>query len=193
IALTIAMLIALLPLSIVAERKRGKLEQLSRQVAELERQFKNDPIKQRVEARKLLKRHQVSPWAKIAVLAMQALVFILLYQVFLGGINPGKLGDLYHGIRRPDIVNTMFLGFDIATRNFWWAIGVGVVLFVEIAVSQAQRQHALERRDVFYRYFFPITATIVLMQLPMVKSLFILTTIACSVVLFALRKGMTTT
>ncbi|MDO8462842.1 MAG: YidC/Oxa1 family membrane protein insertase [bacterium] len=191
IELTVIMRLALLPFSVLAEHKRGKLETLSRAIEEIKRQFKNDPIKQRVEARKLLRQHKINPWAKIVVLGVQVLVLLVLYQVFLGGIDPAKLVDLYDGVRRPDIINTMFLGFDVALRNTWWAVGVGAMLFLEIAITQAPRRHALERRDVFYRYFFPIAAAVLLAYLPMVKSLFILTTMAFSAVIFGLRQGMT--
>lgn len=191
IELTVAMRLLLLPLSVLSERKRGKFEALSEKVAELRGQYKNDVVKLRAETRKLLRAAKVSPWAKIVVLGVQVLVLVLLYQVFLGGLNAGKLNDLYAWVWHPDIVHTVFLGFDIAARNIWWAVGVGVLLFIEIVVTQYSRRHALERREAFYRYAFPVAATIILAQLPMVKSIFILTSMAFSAVLFALRKGMT--
>lgn len=192
VELTVALRLMLLPISLISERKASVLESLSDRLAETEKNFKNDPVKQREETRKLLKKHRVSPWAKMLVLGVQVLVLVLLYQVFVGGLQPAKLVDLYTAVRRPDFVNTMFLGFNVALRNVWWAIAVGVLLFVEIVIAQRERRHTLERRDVFYRYAFPIAATVILLKLPMVKSLFILTSMAFSAILFGVRKGVTT-
>jgi hypothetical protein len=133
----------------------------------------------------------VNPWAKIVVLAVQVLVFLLLYQVFVGGMDTQKFSDLYAFLRRPDFINTNFFGFDVAARNVWWALAVGVLLFVEIAVVQYQRRHLLHRRDILYRYVFPIASVIVLSRLSMVKSIFILTSMAFSALLFGVRKGVT--
>ncbi|MBI4450290.1 YidC/Oxa1 family membrane protein insertase [Candidatus Uhrbacteria bacterium] len=190
--LTVAIRLLLLPLSILSERKAAMLASLSQRIDSTVAHFKNDPVKQREEARRILKEHRVNPWAKAIVLAVQVLVLVLLYQVFVGGLRSEKLVDLYAFVRRPDFVNTIFFGFDIALRNRWWAFAVGVVLFLEIVIAQRERRHILERRDVFYRYAFPIVAIVALSMLPMVKSIFILTSMACSAILFGVRKGVTT-
>lgn len=191
IELTVALRLALLPLSLVSERKATMLERLSDRIAEMTANFKNDPVKQREETRKLLRQHRVNPWAKMVVLGAQVLVLVLLYQVFLGGLQAAKLGDLYASVRRPDYVNTMFFGFDVGQRNLWWAIAVGALLFIEIVIAQRGRRNTLERRDVLYRYLFPLTAVLILVRLPMVKSVFILTSMAFSAILFGARKGVT--
>ncbi len=191
IALTILIRLLLLPLSILSERKAVRLASLSKKIAEAAAHFKNDPVKQREVARRLLKEQKVNPWAKAVVLAVQVLVLVLLYQVFVGGLRVEKLNDLYPFVRRPDFVNTMFVGFEVGQRNLWWAVAVGVILFLEIIAVQRERRHTLERRDVLYRYVFPIASIIVLSKLPMVKSLFILTSMAFSAILFGIRKGVT--
>jgi YidC/Oxa1 family membrane protein insertase len=191
IELTLAIRVLLLPFSIVSERKQALIEEISRKYAGIQKTFANDSVKQRAEVRKLLRTHRVNPWAKVVVLGVQILVFVLLYQVFLGGMDTRKFDDLYSFLRRPDFVNTDFLGFDVAVQNVWWAVAVGVFLFAEIAVIQYQRRPLLHRRDVLYRYVFPIVSVLILMQLPMVKSIFVLTSMAFSVLLFGIRKGVT--
>lgn len=189
IELTLIVRIVILPFSIISERKRSRLEAVSDRIAAVGRQFKNDRVKQREETRKILKEERVSPWSKVIAIAAQLLVFVILYQVFLGGLRPEKLVDLYPSVRRPDVINTMFVGFDIAVRNLWWALAVGVLLFAEIAVEQASRRHTLDRRDVFFRYAFPFAVILVLSRLPMVKSLFLLTTMAFSATLYGVWRG----
>jgi YidC/Oxa1 family membrane protein insertase len=191
IELTILIRVILLPLSIISERKASRLAMISKQIASATAQFKNDPIKQREVTRRILKEQKVNPWAKAVVLAVQILVLVLLYQVFLGGLRSTKLNDLYGFVRRPDFVDTSFFGFDVGARNLWWAVAVGVILFLEIVIAQRERRHTLERRDILYRYAFPVAAAVVLAKLPMVKSLFILTSMAFSAILFGVRKGVT--
>lgn len=190
IELTLAVRIILLPLSLISEHKTGILESLSRKLEGVIHDFKSDPIHQREEIRKILKSHHVNPWAKVVTLGVQVLVLILLYQVFMGGLGTQKLDDLYSFVRRPDFVNTTFLGFNVAARNLYWALAVGVLLFIEIAVEQHARRNILKQRDLFYRYAFPIVSVIILSRLPMTKSLFILTSMGFSVILFGIRKGM---
>jgi len=191
IELTVLIRIVLLPLSLVSERKAARLSALSQEIAESTAHFKNDPVKQREETRRILRKNRVNPWAKVVVLGVQVLVLVLLYQVFVGGMRTAKLVDLYPFVRKPDFINTLFLGFDVAARNVWWAVAVGVVLFIEIIIAQREHRQTLERRDVFYRYAFPIASAVVLAQLPMVKSIFILTSMAFGALLFGVRKGVT--
>lgn len=191
IELTLAVRIILLPLSLISEHKTGILESLSRKLEGVMRDFRGDSIRQREEIRKILKTHHVNPWAKVVTLGAQVLVLVLLYQVFLGGLSAHKLDDLYSFVRRPDFVNTVFLGFNVAARNLYWALAVGILLFIEIAVEQHARRNLLKQRDLFYRYAFPIVSVIVLSRLPMTKSLFILTSMGFSAMLFGIRKGIT--
>jgi membrane protein insertase Oxa1/YidC/SpoIIIJ len=191
IILTVVMRVLLLPLSVIAERNRGKIEALSERIADLGKHFKNDPVKLREETRKMLRANHLNPWAKAAVLGVQALLFLLLYQVFIRGLNAAQLGDLYAFVVRPEAVNTMFLGFDVAMKSNGWAIAVGVLLFVQIVIAQIPRKHALERKDVWFRFGFPISVALILAQLPMVKSLFVLTSMGFSAFLFSIRKGVT--
>jgi len=190
IELTVMVRLVLLPFSILSERKRSRLAALSERIEAVTKHFKNDRVKQREETRKLLKAHRVNPWAKVVALGAQLLVFLLLYQVFLGGLTDAKLLDLYPSVRRPDLVNVMFLGFNVARPNIWWAIAVGVLLFLEIVIDQASRRHTLDRRDIFYRYAFPLAVVLVLTQLPMVKSLFLLTSMAFSAMLYGVWRGV---
>lgn len=191
IELTVLVRIILLPLSIISERKQATIEAVSKKFGEIQEAFKNDPVKQRQEGRKLLRAHRVSPWAKILVIGVQVLILVLLYQVFLGGMDPRKFDALYAFVQRPDFVNTDFFGFNAAQPSWWWSGAVGVLLFIEISVVQYQRRNLLHRRDLLYRYAFPIASVFVLQQLAMVKSLFILTSMLFSAILFGVRKGVT--
>ena len=187
IILTLLLRVALLPLNILAERSKALYAKIEGQIEKLSEQFKNDPVERRERIRKLLKANHVNYWAKSFMLSIQGLVLILLYQVFIGGFNAPKLRELYSGILRPDYVNTQFFSFDIASRDWWWAATVGLILFLEIRFVNSKKGGPATASDAMYSVGFPLLTFLVLAALPMVKSLFILTSIFFSFMISFLR------
>lgn len=190
IFLTIILRIALLPFTVASVRNEGFYEKLDEQVKKIRRAFKNDPVLQKQEIRDFLHKNRIHPWAKAVVLGVQILVLVLLYQVFLGGINFNKLIELYPWISRPDFVNTNFLGWEIGERyTYFWPAIVAVVLYLEIYFEQRPRHGSLMNSDLVYRYFFPLISFLALYILPIAKSIFILTSLLFSLMMgWILRK-----
>ncbi|KKR48696.1 MAG: Membrane protein insertase, YidC/Oxa1 family [Candidatus Magasanikbacteria bacterium GW2011_GWC2_40_17] len=187
IILTIGLRLVLLPFSIVSERNKIKYNKLSEKVGEMQKDYKKDPEALKEKVRELLKKSKVNPWAKILVLAIQALMLVLLYQVFIGGIARYKLNVLYPTVEKPEIIYTQFYGFELGIRDWRWAAVVGLVLFAENYLIQ--RKVKPNRSEQLYAIFFPIMSFLLLWALPMVKSIFILTSLAFSYFL-SLFKGM---
>jgi YidC/Oxa1 family membrane protein insertase len=185
IALTLVIRVALLPLSFLSERSALAYDLLQEKIRAIEAESSSDPVFKKERVRALLKKNRVSPWAKVAVLAVQLLVLIVLYQVFLGGINK-QLDAVYPWIQRPEVINTIFFGFEIGERSIGWAATVGLFLLFEIGFSLKRRAH-VDRSDLAYLLLFPFFVFCVLWYLPMVKSLFILTSLLFSLFLGALR------
>jgi YidC/Oxa1 family membrane protein insertase len=190
IFLTIALRIALLPFTVASVRNEEVYEQMNKKVEVIKKAFKNDPVMQRQEIREFLRKNSIHPWAKAIVLGVQVLVLVLLYQVFLGGINYTKLTELYSWVVRPDFVNTGFLGFDIGERrSLLWPALVGIVLYFEIHFEQRKRKSTLLGSDIVYKYFFPFFSFLALYILPIAKSIFILTSLVFSITMgWTLRK-----
>lgn len=189
--LTIFLRVALLPLTIIAEftevRRQKAVAEASRALAA----FKGDRIAQREEARKIIRRYHISPWAKVLTLAIQLLVFILLYQVFIGGINGQRfVKTLYTNVDLPGTINSNFYGFNIGhVHDPWWAGLAALYLVVSIYLEHRRGgQRQWEGAEVFYLVSFPIFTFAVLWWLPMVKSLFILTTMLFSDTIKAVRR-----
>jgi len=190
IELTIALRFVLLPLSILDERNRFRFEKLDRRIQEIERDFKADQVLKKEKIRELLKEQKVNYWSKVLVLGVQLLVLILLYQVFLGGIRFTSHEELYSWVATPIVVNTTFLGFDLAARSLLWPGIVGGLLFAEIYTVQKQREHLVTRSDVMYLFLFPALSFVVLWMLPMVKSVFVLTSMLFTMLIFGVRKAI---
>jgi YidC/Oxa1 family membrane protein insertase len=181
IYLTIILRIVLLPFTFFAQRNKVRYEMLSKEIRKISEDYKHDPEQAKQEARDAMKRYKIRPWAKAVVLSVQALVLVLLYQVFLGGIN-NKFDDLYVSVPSPDFINLTFWGINLGERNFYLALFIGVVLFVEIAYNQKLQKNLLSESDAFFKYLFPISSVVVLAMLPAVKSVFILTSILFTVI-----------
>jgi YidC/Oxa1 family membrane protein insertase len=188
IELTVLLRFILLPLSILDERNRYRYEKLDRHVEAIKRDFKDDPIKMKEKVRELLRQHKVNYWSKIGLLGIQLLVLILLYQVFLAGVRFTRHEVLYSWVQAPAEVNTMFLGFDVGRHSLFWAGTVAGLLFLNIYTIQKQREHLVTKSDVMYLLTFPLMTLILLALLPMVKSLFILTSMLFTMAVFAFRK-----
>lgn len=188
IYLTVLLRVVLLPLSILTERSIAKNEEVEAEIVKLAKEFNYDKVAQKQEIRKRLKMKRIQPWAKALSLGIQALVFLLLYQVFIGGIIGQKMQKtLYYFVDFPGEINKYFYGFDLkATHSIFWAGIVGLWILAEVYLEFRKRKHALHRGDLLYFIFFPTFVFLFLWVLPMVKSLFILTTMAFSLLVHIL-------
>lgn len=190
IEMTVLLRLALMPINILAERDSARYERLELEVAEIQKAFAGDPVMAKERIRELLKKRKVSPWAKTSILLVQLLVLIVLYQVFLSGIN-SHLDRLGAWAGQPVMpINTMFFGFELGMRDFWWALAVGLYLLLEILLQQRKVAHLLTKQDAVYRIAFPVFSVVVLSMLPMVKSLFVLTSMTFSLAVSTLRRWL---
>ena len=181
IILTIVLRLALMPFSVLVERGKIVGDELEKKVHEIEHDFANDPVKRKLEIRKFLKSKKIHPWAKAIVMGVQLLVLVLLYQVFIGGINTEtKLHLLYSFVPRPDFINVIFLGFDISKSNMILPAIVAGYLFAEIMIDHWEKRKEMAGKEVTYAVIFPAFSFLLLVMLPSVKSVFILTSLIFS-------------
>ena len=188
IELTVVLRLVLLPFSLLDERNRFRYEKLDRRIDEIERDFKGDHVMRKEKIRELLKTHKVNYWSKVLVLGIQLVVLILLYQVFIGGIRFTSQEVLYSWVAAPFVVNTHFIGFDLAEKSFFWSGIVAALLFMQTYTVQKQREHLVTKSDVMYLFLLPLFTFVILSLLPMVKALFVLTSMVITMVIFAARK-----
>lgn len=187
IMMTILLRLALFPLTIISERNKAKYERLEEDMEHMKDIYVDDPVKLKEHIRSLLQRHRISPWAKATVLLAQGLVLLGIYTVFNRGITT-SLDGLYAWVPQPQLpINTIFLGADVSIKSFYWSLTVGIVLYLTIVVDQRKHEQILGREDAVFRYAFPLTIAMVLSLLPMVKALFILTSILFSVCVSFIR------
>jgi YidC/Oxa1 family membrane protein insertase len=183
IILTVLLRLALLPLTILDEVGKFRWLKIEPQLQQINEDFAKDPVRRKIATRQLFRKHHLRPWAKAVVLAVQLLALILLYQVFLGGINSTKLNLLYPSIPAPDFIGTKFLWFDIAKHDFWIAGVAAAYFFIDAIFRRWDRQHSLSKQEQVYIIFFPAFLFLILVLLPSVKSLFVLTSMIISTII----------
>ncbi len=188
--LTIILRVVLLPFTFVSEKNLVKDEELEKEVVRLNKELHNDLVLKKEQIRKILKQKKVSYWSKAIVLVTQILVLVLLYQVFLQGITGQKvMKNLYSFIEYPGKINTVFYGFELGkVHDLIWPGIVMVYLWVEIYIEYRKRKNGLTKSDFWYFILFPAFSYLVLWALPMVKSVFILTTMTFSVIIHQFSK-----
>ena len=188
IYLTIGLRLALLPLTIISERNVLRQDQADKEAEEALRQFKNDSVAQKNEYRRIIKKYKISPWAKVVTLLIQVLVLVLLYQVFMRGIIGDKMFKiLYASLDYPGKLNVIFYGHNIGlVHDSLWAGIAALYLFVSIFIEHGGRKRWSSSEAVF-AVAFPLFTFLALWWLPMVKSLFILTTMIFSDIITMLR------
>ena len=183
--LTILLRVVLLPFTLITERNQIRNEALVDEVRAIEKAYAKDPVLKKQEVRRILKKRRGQPWAKGGAIGVQGLGLGVLYQVFLRGITGEKiLKILYPTVDFPGTINTDFYGFDLGARHDWlWAGAVGLFLFLEVYLELQKRKRGLGKGDLAYGVLFPAFVFLLLWWLPMVKSLFILTSILFSVII----------
>jgi membrane protein insertase Oxa1/YidC/SpoIIIJ len=188
--LTILLRLVLLPFTIKSERNKSKNTLVAKEIIQLDKDFAKDHVLKKEEIRKVLKKHKISPWSKAVVLGIQGLVLVLLYQVFLRGITGKKIVEiLYPVIEFPGQINTDFYGTALGDPyNVYWSGLVMAVLMVEIYFDFRKRKSGLAKSDLTYFFLFPGFVFLFLYILPVVKALFILTSILVSIVIHNISK-----
>lgn len=188
VLLTLILRFVLLPFTLVTEKVRAQNSELEEAVKKIEKDFSNDSVQKKEQIRQILKKRKIRPWAKTIVLAIQLLVLILLYQVFVQGVNGTQIiHTLYPTVDFPGKINTDFFGFELGERHtFVWPFLVAIFLFGEIYFEL--RHKKVRQADMFYLILFPIASFLILWWLPMVKSLFILTSIVFSIIIHQISR-----
>lgn len=171
--LTFVTRILLLPLSFKAEGQRKKQAELQKELYRLQQSYANNPAVLRQEQREALKKFKFRRWPKIISLAVQGFVLLILYQVFVGGVKLGEIVDqLYGFIDVPVAVNTIFLGIDIAQKDFTLSFIPTLILAFTIILDHGKNKWT--RNDLLLLVGFPLATFIFLFTLPAVKAVFIL-------------------
>ncbi len=114
IALTIIVRLVLLPPSLKAARLQKKMQDLAPELVKIKETHKDDKKAQAQATFDLHKAHGINPANSCLLSLIQIPVVIILYYVFQIGLNTNRFDLLYSFVPRPETINTIFLGIDLA-------------------------------------------------------------------------------
>jgi len=114
IILTIIIRLILLPSLLKATRQQKRMRDLQPEIAEIQKRYKDDRQKQSQELMAFYKRNKVNPIGSCLPLLIQLPILLILYYVFINGLNTARFDLLYPFTPRPESINTLFLGLDLA-------------------------------------------------------------------------------
>lgn len=118
IVLTIAIRLALWPLTAKTIKSQKILEGLKPKIEEINRRFKNDKESRAKGLMNLYKENKINPLGGFLSLIIQIPIIIALWRVFLNIINAIDKSSFYWFIKAPDQIQFMFLGLlDLSRRN----------------------------------------------------------------------------
>lgn len=114
IILTVIIRIILLPSSLKATRQQKRMKELQPEIAAIQEKYKGDKQRQSQEVMAFYKRNKINPLGACLPLLVQLPILIILYYVFISGLGTERFDLLYSFTPRPDFINTLFFGLDLA-------------------------------------------------------------------------------
>lgn len=141
ILLTLFIRLLLFPFFHKSTRQQRILQRIQPKVKDIQKQYKDDRVKQTEALMALYAEHGASPFSSLLFLILQLPILIALYQLFLRGLNPESLGGLYGFVARPEEISSTFLG--LINLN-----GQSILLVVlAVIVQYFQGRMMLPKRD----------------------------------------------
>jgi YidC/Oxa1 family membrane protein insertase len=132
ILLTIVVRLILLPSSLKSARQQKRMQDLQPQIKELQEKYKDDKQKQSQALMEFYKENKINPLGSCLPLLIQLPILIILYYVFINGLNTSRFDLLYSWMPRPEFINTAFLGLDLSQPDkYILPIIAGVLQFIQ--------------------------------------------------------------
>lgn len=174
IILTIIIRLILLPSSMNATRQQKRMRDLQPEIAEIQAKYKDDKQKQSQELMAFYKENKINPLGSCLPLLIQLPILLVLYYVFMNGLSTARFDLLYGFTPRPEFINTMFLGLDLAKPDRWiLPIIAGVLQYFQSRQimpappkDQAKGQEMQAAISKQMLYLMPIFTVIIAGRLP---------------------------
>jgi len=181
VAITFLVRLALLPSSIKTTKSQQKMKLLSPALQEIKEKFKGDRQGEAQATMSLYKKHGVSPWGSCLPLLIQLPILIILYRVFMVGLNADRFDLLYSFTPHLNSINTWFLGVDLSQPNkYVFPIIAGLSQLVQSwQMKKMNPTPQTAKKDDFSNiltgqmmYMMPLFTVFIAMRLPAALSLY---------------------
>lgn len=188
ILLTLAIRVVFLPLFYKGAVNQSLMQKLQPEIKKIQHNHKDDKEKQAQAMMELYKTHNVSPFSGILMILVQLPVLIGLYRVFLKGISPDTLVNLYSFVSAPHNINATFLHLiDLQKPSILMVILAAAAQFVQgkLALPKIEKGQELSTAEQMGRqmmFMGPIMTVAILGTMPSAIGLYWLVTSVFTVV-----------
>lgn len=169
IILTVIVRLLLLPSSLKATVAQKRLLALQPKLEEIKQKYKDDKTAQTRAIMAFYKENKINPLGSCLPLLIQFPILIILYYVFIHGLDTSRFDLLYSWMPHPAYMNAKFLGIDLAKPDRWiLPIAAGVFQFVQAkqmtpAKKTSDMQGALQSQML---YLMPVFTILIATKLP---------------------------
>lgn len=174
ILLTLLIRLILVPTAAQAIRQQQRLNNLQPELKEIQEKYKEDREQLAKEMMALYKRHDIHPLGACLPTLIQIPLLLALYQVFQRGLSTSSFHLLYDFVPRPEQINTMFLGIDLAANHqILLALLAGGLQYVQAYVllkgpnrQQIDQNDTVKMINTQMLYLMPIMTVFISYSLP---------------------------
>ncbi|MEK7608543.1 MAG: YidC/Oxa1 family membrane protein insertase [Patescibacteria group bacterium] len=171
ILLTVLVRLLLFPIFQKSLRHQKQLKELQPKMKELQEKYKKDPKKQTTEVMALYKTAGVNPFSGMILLVVQLPILIALYRIFLRGLSPIPILDLYSFVDVPAGINATLFGLiNLNERSILMVVAAAVAQYVQGKITlAAQSQNSASSMDRVARSMVlvgPLMTVVIFFGLP---------------------------
>lgn len=177
ILLTTLIRLILWPLSQKALTAQQSLQELQPKIKEIQKKYQDRKEEQAKALMELYKTHRVNPLGGCLPILVQIPILIALYIVFLNGLNPDYLQNLYSFVANPGSIDPDFVGLvDLSARSVPLALVAGLLQFFQskLALPKIKLAGAPKGSDEAITkmisrqtlYFLPALTVVISLRLP---------------------------
>lgn len=192
ILLTVIIRLILYPSQKKSIESQKQITEIQPELEKIKKKYANDQQAQAQAQMALYQKYKINPFSSCLPLLIQLPILFILYRVFTIGLTTDRFDLLYSFAPRPEIINTMFLGINLADPNIILAILAGVLQFIQtrqMSAVQPKPQENKKKKSTgpeammgdFSKqmmYIFPIFTVIIAIRLPGALALYwIITTL----------------
>jgi YidC/Oxa1 family membrane protein insertase len=140
ILLTIAIKLVLLPLSIKSTKSQKALQELQPKMEEIKKKYKDQKEEQAKALMELYKSEKVNPLSSCFPLLIQLPFLIAVFSVFRNGFKEESLNMVYSFISKPEVLNPMSFGVNLAEPNVVLAFLAGGAQYWQTKMLMHKKQ-----------------------------------------------------